>query len=532
MEDSTDRMSQLPEFINHHIMSFLDSPKERIRMSVLSKNWFGITASFPILDFDIRKFEGFISFQSLENGDFIDKFFKYVEYTTSRFCHQNVSAHTFKLITRLWDATQVDIVHKCVELILIKGVQVLVIDIRFSYLPSLLPMYGRVSNKLVSASSLTSLTLHGCELPSSLMVDTIKFKSLKLLKLKYVRMDEKMIKHLTTSCPLLEELTLKICGRDISRLCVYGLQNLQRVKFFTACIVDIIEIEAPNLCFLQLGRICGRAPCLNVASCKKLTTVCYYGDPSPTWKGLADFSCSFPYLETLFLDLPEICKSLKLSSQSLRTFVLHSDDSDFEQLDIDTPNLLSFEYTFSDSDSPFAVKRDSVSSKSRMECHHLGFVDALWFKKLRQFLDKKVRFKELKLCIWTFPSEVEELRTIQSPPFELDHVDLEPDCIRNLSDYLAVVDSVLWCCRPQSLTLESSFPSINFEEWIHIVKFTYEKLLLQEDEGQTNIHIVTSSSSNAKKHFSDLSSLLMALPRDGLRPIITFIKEQVVQEAG
>ncbi|GJS97100.1 F-box domain containing protein [Tanacetum coccineum] len=499
-------------------------------MSVLSKYWFRITASFPILDFDIRKFEGFVSFYARENGNtFMDKFFKYVEYTTSRFClHQNVTtAHTLKLITSLWDATRVHIVDKCLELILIKGgVQVLVIDIRGS------PLY-LVSNKLLvsSASSLTSLTIHRrCELPSSFLVDNvIKFKSLKRLKLKLVtNIDDNMIKHLTTSCPLLEELIVKYC-HGLTRLCVYGLQNLQQVKFFFAGGVERIDIEAPNLCFLQLFPLCGRPPCLNVASCKKLTTVCYYGDPSPTWKGLADFSSGFPYLKTLFLDLPETCDSLKLSSHSLTTFVLHS-DCDLEQLDIDTPNLLSFEWTFI-SDSPFAVKRDSVSSKSRMECHPLGFVDALWFKKLRRFLDKKVRFKELKLCIKTYPCKVEELRMIQSPPFELDHVDLEPDHIRSLSDYLAVVDGVLWCCRPRSLTLESGFSSIHFEEWSYIVKYTYEKLLIQEDQGQTNIRIVTSSSSNAKEHFSDLTSLLTALPCDGLRPIITFIKEEVQLES-
>ncbi|GJZ30069.1 F-box domain containing protein [Tanacetum coccineum] len=226
--------------------------------------------------------------------------------------------------------------------------------------------------------SITSLTIHRrCELPSSFLVDNvIKFKSLKRLKLKLVtNIDDNMIKHLTTSCPLLEELIVKYC-HGLTRLCVYGLQNLQQVKFFFAG---------------------GRPPCLNVASCKKLT-VCYYGNP-PT------------------------CDSLKLSSHSLTTFVLHS-DCDLEQLDIDTPNLLSFEWTFI-SDSPFAVK------------------------------------------------------------------------------------------RPRSLTLESGFSSIHFEEWGYIVKFTYEKLLIQEDQGQTNIRIVTSSSSNAKKHFSDLTSLLTALLVDG-----------------
>ncbi|GKB92356.1 F-box domain containing protein [Tanacetum coccineum] len=311
-------------------------------------------------------------------------------------------------------------------------------------------------------------------LPSSFLVgNVIKFKSLKLLKHKYVTIDDNMIKHLTTGCPLLEEL------------------------FFFAFGVERIDIEAPNLCYLKLFSRCGRPPCLNVASCKKLTTVCYCGDPSPTRKGLADFSADFPYLKTLFLHLPDICDSLKLS-----------------------------------------IKRDSVSSKSRMECHPLGFVEALWFKKLRRFLDKNVRFKELKLCITTLPYKVEELRMIQSLPLELDHVDLEPDIIRPRSRsltlgsaYLAVVDGVLWCCRPRSLTLESGFSSIHFEEWSYIVNFTYEKLLIQEDQGQTNVRIVTSSSSNAKEHFSDLTSLLMALPRDGLRPIITFIKEQVQLES-
>ncbi|GJV39273.1 F-box domain containing protein, partial [Tanacetum coccineum] len=373
----TDRMFQLPESINHHIMSFLDSPKDLVRMSVLSKYWFRITASFPILDFDIRKFEGFICFYSYKNGNnCIDNFFKYVDYTTSRFCrHQNVTtAHTFKLITNLWDATQVDIADKCLELIRIKGgVQVLLIDIRGPTLPTY-----HVSNKLLvsSASSLTSLTIHRCELPSSLMVDNvIKFKCLKRLKLKLVlNIDGNMIKHLTTSCPLLEELILKYC-HGIKRLCVYGLQNLQQVKFFSSGGVEMIDIEAPNLCFLQLFPWYGRPRCLNVASCKKLTTVCYYGDPSPTWKGLADFSSDFPYLKTLFLDLCQMCDSLKLSSHSLTTFVLHSQNCDFEQLDINTPNLLSFEYTFS-TNSPFALKRDSVSSKSRMECHPLDFVDA------------------------------------------------------------------------------------------------------------------------------------------------------------
>ncbi|PWA39525.1 F-box domain, Leucine-rich repeat domain, L domain-like protein [Artemisia annua] len=187
-------------------MSFLDSPEEfdldsptdLVRLSVLSKKWFALTASFPILNFDIGKFET----SSLFPYDHL--FLKYADYTTSRFCKQNVSAHTFNLIALIEDPSQLSIIDKCVRSILKKGVKVLLLDIidkNFS-LVYLLP------DLLLSATLLTSLTLFNCDLPSSLTVDDVKFKSLKLLDLDYVLLDEEMIECLTSNCPLLEEMHL------------------------------------------------------------------------------------------------------------------------------------------------------------------------------------------------------------------------------------------------------------------------------------------------------------------------------------
>nr|GEV10247.1 hypothetical protein [Tanacetum cinerariifolium] len=68
----------------------------------------------------------------------------------------------------------------------------------------------------------------------------------------------------------------------------------------------------------------------------------------------------------------------------------------------------------------------------------------------------------------------------------------------------------------------SDFSKFASEEWSHVVK-----LLQQEDQGQTNIHFLLSSSSKAENNFSDLNSLLAALPRDPLGRMITFIKEEV-----
>nr|GEW14352.1 F-box domain, leucine-rich repeat domain, L domain-like protein [Tanacetum cinerariifolium] len=131
-------------------------------------------------------------------------------------------------------------------------------------------------------------------------------------------------------------------------------------------------------------------------------------------------------------------------------------------------------------------------------------------QKLRQFLDKKIRFKELKLHI-----NVGCIESIESEVIEFDHVELEAEWFEYKDMYELVVDSLLWCCRPQYLTLIIYFSLLEFEEWESVVEYTYEKLLQQEDQAHTNIQFVMSSSPfKAKMNFSDLSTLLEALRRD------------------
>ncbi|PWA60611.1 F-box domain, Leucine-rich repeat domain, L domain-like protein [Artemisia annua] len=515
-------------------------------MSMLSKYWFAVSISFPISGFNILEFYDVIKPSSRrvnwdEHNRYVrDCFFKYVDDTTSRFCHQNVTVHTFKLITpnQDCDPTQVDIIDRCLGLFLTKGVKVLVIEIKDIHFYDL-PKY-RLPNTLLSASSLTSMKIFGCELPPSLMVDVVNFKSLKMLELKRVPLHDEVIKRLTTSCPLLEKITINDC-EGVKIFCVYGLQNLQEVKIeFGDAVLEIIDIDAPNLWHLWLVDSGRGMPSMKVASCKKLTKLSYNGYPSPTSEGLVDLSSDFPFLEELYLELDDP-RSLQLSSHSVRTFELCT-DLDLDVIDLSAPNLLLFMYNdYSRFD--FGVKRDSIPSKACMA--YEGFVDRYWFQYLRQFLDKNIGFKELKLSINVRRIEVEELMVIQSPRYELEHVELY---IKELSVYESILDAVLWCCRPHSLTLEANFACTNslilkngaiLSRYIiyllyimllivFVFQFTHEKLLLQEDEGKTNIGILISSSSKVQKHFSDLNSFLTASPRDLQVETITFIKEEVV----
>ncbi|KAK9071472.1 hypothetical protein SSX86_010041 [Deinandra increscens subsp. villosa] len=509
-----DLISLLPESIVHRILSSLDSsdynfrpPVDLVRMSVLSKTWFHLTASFPDLVFKSYDFK---SQQS---------FIKYVGYSMSRFCHQNLTAQRLRISAIFQEPAEMDIVNRCLELLLKKGVKVLVVEI--IDLPTLQEPRYRLPGILLSVTVLESLTIRGCELPSSLMVDGLKFKSLNKLILIDVPIDDEGIRYLTPSCPFLQELKILRCY-GFKTLCVYKHQNLQQVQIEYKTSVERIDIEAPNLSELTVVDIDNKGvPHMNVASCKKLTTVSYNGRWSPLPN---DFLSNFPFIEKLHLVTSDnTCNNLKWSNHSLRTLVLES-DCNLEEVEFDTPILDLFIYGSAwemVNDKCWPLLRKSANMKSCMQCYPDSYLDALWFQKLRLFLDKKNGFKALNLYIHGRYSrevkeldelykmkftELEELNNIELPPYELQYVELELDTYADSSAHMDIMDAVLWCCSPQHLTLRSFFPITDFED---VVKFVCKKLLQQEDQGHTNIQIV--SCPNGKT--------------------ISFIKEVVKEEA-
>lgn len=353
----------------------------------MSKHWFAVTASFPVLDFDIGKFISAIPMTAFHN--ILDMFLNYVDCTALRFHEQNfTSAHILKLRTWIMKPTQVDLIDRCLGLILMKGVKVLEINTTDAE-----PLY-RVPNIVLSASSLTSLNLCECELPSSIMVDVIKFKSLRQLDLSRVPLDEEVIKRLTASCPLLEKLVVQDC-HGYKRFMIYGLKKLKEVKILYDHEVEMINIEAPNLCYLGVDDSEKRgAPSMDLAACKNLRTLNLGWLTFPTSYGFADLLSNFPLLEVLFLSLPDHCNSLRLSSPSLRILGLYT-GCDLENIDLYTPNLELCDYNCWIYDVTF--ERDSHRSKAHLQCLFRINVGTLWVQTLRQFLDKKHRFKVLKL---------------------------------------------------------------------------------------------------------------------------------------
>ncbi|XP_035831589.1 F-box/FBD/LRR-repeat protein At1g78750 isoform X2 [Helianthus annuus] len=430
-----DLISQLPESIVPRILYYCP-PAELVRMSVASKTWFRLTASFPHLDFTIR------NFRSRES------FFKYVEYTTSRFCNQNLTAHRLRLITTLREPAELYTVDRCLELLLQNGVYDLVINVvNLSESPSASARY-RLPNILLSVSALSALTINGCDLPSSFMLHAVMFKCLGLLCLINVSIDDEVISYLTTSCPFLRVFQVEAC-HGLKRFCVYGHQHLRSVSIQYNTPFERIDIEAPNLHHLLIKDDYGRGPPqMNLASCEKLKNVSYYENSLSNVYIFTDILSNFPFVENLNLSTSYKCNKLKLSSHSLRTLVLYS-QCDLEKVEFNTPNLVSF-------------------------CYSVMFIDTLWFQKLRQLFNKKNVFNVSKLYIRAIYSkefrELEKLKAIKLPPYELELVELKLETQEESLAHIAFVDAVLWCCRPRSLTLRSCYPYTALGEHSDVVK--------------------------------------------------------------
>ncbi|KAF5798544.1 putative leucine-rich repeat domain superfamily, F-box-like domain superfamily [Helianthus annuus] len=541
-----DRISQLPEPIVHHILS-LSGSRELVRMSVASKTWFQLTASFPSLDFRMDELTKGLhvdfTIYNFTKGLHVSRqtFFKYVDYTTSRMCQQNVTAHKLTIVTNIREPAELDTVNRCLELLLKKGVTKLEINLSefaqiflrktpsFAPKPKPMPTYV-LPNILLSVSVLESLIISGCELPSSFMVDALKFKSLIRLQLEYVHIDDEMINYLTTSCPLLKEFSLSSC-HGFKRFCVNGHQNLELLDIDCDSQVEMIDIETPNLLGLKVRDTAGRGPPgMKVALCKNLTSVTYIGYPLPNSNDFADFLSKFSCAESLvlFINKKYRCNTLKLSSHSLRKLVIDS-EFDLEEIELSTPNLGLFIYS---NPLSFWVKAMHLPHlEACMRCHTDGSLDTLWLQKLRLFLDKKNGFKALNLYIHTkrvcfFDQIVHKfivlgkLKVNELAPYELEHIELHFKHEES-SNYAAFVDAVLLCFRPQSLTLR--FPLIDFKDQSDLAKFTYEKLLEQENQEHTNIEIVLPSSSKAQKLFRG-SVLYDVLPCE--EKAISFTKEK------
>ncbi|KAK2650179.1 hypothetical protein Ddye_017668 [Dipteronia dyeriana] len=399
--DSMDRISELPTFIIHHIMSYL-SEKEAARTSILSKNWHCVRASFPILDFH-ESYAYFVGknranrylaeYHSRLGNKFLRpliKFVKFVDASLLRFCNLGFSLQRFSLLTSLLDVEQSSsLLDKWIGLVIKNGVK----ELDFDVPPGRDEWMYNLPQIVFLAKSLTILKLGGCKLehPS----ETIRFHSLESLTLTDVHINEDMLQKLTIGCPLLQHLVLSNC-RGFTRIDIYKAYKLKIIEIqeYSHATIQSVKIDLPSLKVFRLGLRPSKSCTIDLVGCPNLN------DLTLSAVNLMDqeFHClisNFPFLENLCLGYCLLLNKVSISNYQLKILRVSS-CRNLKAIDVDSPNLVLFHYI---NDSiPTISMNAQCQWKVCLEMINAD-ADTLWFLKLKEFLGFANQIKDLELYV-------------------------------------------------------------------------------------------------------------------------------------
>ncbi|TXG47034.1 hypothetical protein EZV62_026328 [Acer yangbiense] len=495
-----DRISELPDFIIHHIMSYL-STKEVAQTCVLSKRWNHLRTSFPILDFDQVYFLGDLAKHSMytfsvrEKRRFCKrsvKFVGFVDASLLRFCELKVSMQKFRLSMRLFDVEGItSLLDKWIELAVANEVQ----ELDFNVETNGVSRYSLPAT-IFSAKFVTTLKLSGCKLEQS--SDTIRFHSLKKLALHSVHIGEQMVQKFISECPLLEDLILSAIG--FKRVCV---SNAPKLKIVTIGDenneLESIEIVAPSL--QQCTLTCLYKPCvIDLAGCPHLNSLKLVEVDIE----IHDLISKIPLLEKLIIqDCDEITEIVFSSNRLKDLQILQC--YNMNGINVDAPNLLSFSLECEDILYCFSINgshRCSCKLKFIIKFDTEGDILVLtWFNIIKEeFLGVAHQVKELSMSISIDKRisldsfSLDEFRNCSlSLPREVENLIIDVQEVPP-SKYAALLDCLLWVCFPRILSIElkQQKQSIKFIEVSHVLFYLqlfYEKLI-NSDTKCCNSHII------------------------------------------
>ncbi|GMY34490.1 F-box/LRR-repeat protein At5g02910-like [Fagus crenata] len=449
--DAMDRISDLPEFIMQHILSFL-TRKEAAKTSLLSKKWNCVWSSFPILNFEQAHYfninGGYIMPDtSPDNQKRVENFMNIVDQSLSRFYEHKLQLQRFKLDMTLVDFKLASLVDKWIELALehdAKEMDLLVRTEKNTW-------YSLPETIFVAKST------NACKLEQPISWRTVKFYSLQKLWLRDISVNEEIIQDIIQTCPFITDFGIVEC-HGLKNLVISNLPKLCKVE--VALIeqeVESVKVEAANLQYFSF--VYSRQCLLDITACQNLKYL-YFRDLNITDQYLHSNISRFPHLETLHVVCCKMLESVKISAPRLEGLLI-DECPNLLEVEIDTPNLSSFRYHSFRNVIPkiFSKNAPCPFELTFALCHN---VNTLWFLKLREFLVMSNQRKVLKLLIFcqevTF--NLEELRGITlPPPFELELMRVD---VRNSAlsiNYGSLIDGLLWSCRPKILSLPAGLES-------------------------------------------------------------------------
>ncbi|CAK9324675.1 unnamed protein product [Citrullus colocynthis] len=279
-----DAISELPESVIHHILSFLRSAKEAARTRILSKKWIDIWKSYSVLTFDERFFlktEAHLS-SDKRRQMFIDSI------DNSLRSHLTQNLGIYKLVLRITPKL-VPYLRWWVDMAGENGLVELDIHVEITRQRYIVPPF------MHSIKTLTGLRLHGLNCSS---FKASEFNNLQNLYLRRLQLDQQIIQKLVSTSPLLMDLRIKRISRT-KKLADFGVLY----------ILEEVDITGPIM--------------------------------TDTFHNRLLFS--FPILEKLDLSRCKKFKNIEISNAKLRSLRLRSCNR-LKVVDIDTLTPCSLDY--------------------------------------------------------------------------------------------------------------------------------------------------------------------------------------------
>ncbi|KAL4272549.1 hypothetical protein GQ457_13G002440 [Hibiscus cannabinus] len=293
MED-VDRLSDLPDSILSHILSFL-STKEAVGTSVLSSKWRHLFTSVSNLDFDLEH-------ENLKSYTFgVNSFISFVD--KMLFSHNMTNIENFRLKRN----TRVDSnsVYRWISAAAVRGVKHLDLNI---WLDKSIMFPGVV----FTCRTLVTLKLDLCsfvfDVPKSVHLPNLK--TLHLSRVEFSNDDS--FKNLLSGCISLEDMVLRYWHGDTNFSITHHL--LKRLTIFSCDLSYCkIMIDTPNLVYFRC--------------CYPLVTVISKGISLENMQSLVEADINIYQYGVLQADAIPVftgisnLRSLRLSSRSLKEFV-------------------------------------------------------------------------------------------------------------------------------------------------------------------------------------------------------------------
>lgn len=437
--EGSDQISNLPEPVLQHIMSFL-IVEDAAKTSILSKVWYRAWTSLSCLDFGHKYFP--------HSKQVVDQIL-------AKRKNHNISIQRFllKLPYHRSASTYVD-----------NWIQILVAcNIKELLLQSVPPVpdYHNLSRSIFAAKSLNVLRLYGFKL--KLPSYGIKLSSLRELHLKESFLGERLLQYLCTSCSNLQVLSFERFQGLISLQVAGTLPKLRTVKLeFCPPRFHNVDIVAPSLRDLYLSSTSRELNLITVIACKTLTSLQLNGAVVTDEWVEQIFSC-LPNIEIFCLISCPLLNTMKISSDRLKRLAASACDN-LDAVDVDAPNLLLFTYGVHYGTTLKLKASHLLVANLNLE---LETPDSHWYSKLTKSLDNFSHSKSVNLrCHYAEEIVIpKDIRENLNPPLYATndfHVN-----IQNLVRYtvVEVLDSLLW--------ISPRLGTLSFDNGLKTLKFIY-----------------------------------------------------------